>query len=89
MLMNKHQSGGGVMPKEQPQPNRSATTDQPVWLDGQDILLRLHISVRTLQYWRSKHMIPYNKVGKKIFYKESDVNAMIENNRVLPTPKKG
>lgn len=87
--MSSTLQGGGIMPNEQPQHNSSATMQQPIWLDGQDIMQRFHISARTLQHWRTNHIIPHSKVGKKIFYKESDVNAMLENSRVQPTTKKG
>lgn len=87
--MSSTLQGGGILPNEHPHHNSSAIIQQPVWLDGQDVMQRLHISARTLQYWRTNHIIPHSKVGKKIFYKESDVNAMIENSRVQPSAKKG
>jgi len=50
------------------------------WIDNHDIMMRLHISVRTLQSWRSKGWLPYSRIGKKIFYRESDLNDMLTNN---------
>ena len=46
------------------------------WLDKQDILTRLHISSRTLQRWRKKGIISFARIGKKIFYKESDLKKI-------------
>ena len=52
-------------------------------LDRQDILQMLHISVRTLQYWRTKGILPYSKIGNKIFYRQSDVEEMLRKNKVV------
>jgi predicted site-specific integrase-resolvase len=48
-----------------------------VWIDKQEIMMRLHISNRTLQNWRSKGILPFARIGKKIFYKESDLRNLL------------
>jgi len=53
-----------------------------VWMDKQDILQLLHISPRTLQHWRTKRILVYYKIGGKIFYKRSDVVAMLQTHIV-------
>jgi hypothetical protein len=50
---------------------------EELWIDKQEILMRLHISNRTLQTWRSKGIIPFARIGKKIFYKESDLRNLL------------
>ena len=50
------------------------------WIDKQDILTRMHISDRTLQNWRSKKLIPFSRICGKIFYRESDLQRLLENN---------
>jgi len=50
---------------------------EEIWIDKQEILMRLHISTRTLQTWRSKGIIPFARIGKKIFYKESDLMNLL------------
>lgn len=42
----------------------------------------LKISRRTLQQWRTDGVLPYIQMVGKIIYKESDINAMIENNYI-------
>jgi len=59
---------------DHPTPNESIPGE--VWLDKQDILTRMHISSRTLQTWRSSGMIPFSRIGRKIFYRESDLNKL-------------
>jgi hypothetical protein len=50
-----------------------------VWIDKQEIMMRLHISNRTLQNWRSKGILPFARIGKKIFYKESDLRNLLNS----------
>ncbi len=32
------------------------------WVDSQDVMQKLHISVRTLQYWRTNRLLPYSRI---------------------------
>jgi len=51
-------------------------------LDDKDVMLRLRICKRTLASLRADGVIPYSKIGKKILYKLSDIQAVIEANKV-------
>lgn len=53
-----------------------------VWLDKQDILQRMCISSRTLQQWRRKKILPYSRIGGKIYYKEADLLEVLEKGKV-------
>jgi len=53
-----------------------------VWLDKQDILQRMHISSRTLQQWRKKKILPYSRIGRKIWYREADLLELLEKAKV-------
>jgi hypothetical protein len=57
-----------------------AVPQQETWLDNQDILQRMHISLLTLQNWRSKRLLPYSKIFGKIYYKESDLQLLLISN---------
>ena len=49
---------------------------------------QLHISQRTLNNARSTGtgiIIPYHKIGSRVFYKQSDIEAYIENNTFTHT----
>lgn len=50
------------------------------WLDGQDVLLTLHISKRTLQTLRNNGTLPYSKIQGKFYYKVSDVEELLQSN---------
>lgn len=46
----------------------------------------LHISRRTMQKYRSNFILPYYKLGGRVIYKESDVEALFERNYRKPLP---
>jgi hypothetical protein len=39
-------------------------------------------SIHTVYYWTSKELIPFKKIGKKLFFKQSEINKWNENNRI-------
>lgn len=50
------------------------------WIDNQDVMQALHISVRTLQSLRSKGILPFSQINNKIFYLKQDVERILKNN---------
>lgn len=52
------------------------------WMDKRDVLEKLHISSRTLQTWRSNGLIPYKKIGRKIYYWYSDLIEVLKTKPV-------
>lgn len=50
------------------------------WIDNQDVMLQLHISLRTLQEFRAKGIIPFTKLGQKIYYKRQDIIDILNAN---------
>ena len=47
-------------------------------LDNQDLCMLLQFSKRSLQRYRSMKALPYIKIGKKSYYKVSDVREFIK-----------
>ena len=47
------------------------------WLDSQDVMQKLHVSVRTLQSWRTNGLLPYSRINNKIYYRKSDILALL------------
>jgi hypothetical protein len=43
------------------------------WLDTRQICDRLKISIRTLNYYRVRMLVPYTRFGNKCYYKMSDI----------------
>jgi len=56
------------------------------WIDGQDVMLALHISKRTLQTLRNNGVLPYSRINGKFYYKVSDIENLLESNYSHPEP---
>jgi predicted site-specific integrase-resolvase len=50
------------------------------WVDSQDVMQKFHISVRTLQNWRTNGLLPYSRLSGKIYYRKSDILAVLQKN---------
>ena len=50
------------------------------WIDGQEVMLALHISKRTLQSLRDNGTLPFSRINGKFYYKVSDLDALLESN---------
>ena len=46
---------------------------QDQWLDNQDLSRLLHVSVRSLQHYRSEGILPYKMMHKKAYYTKKGV----------------
>ena len=55
---------------------------QDQWLDNQDLSQLLHVSVRSLQRYRSLGILPYKLLHKKAYYTKDDVLRFLESNVV-------
>ena len=49
-----------------------------VYLTGEEVCERLKLSARTLQEYRSRGLLVFYKIGGKILYKQSDLQAMLD-----------
>jgi len=50
------------------------------WIDGQDVMLALNISKRTLQSLRDTNILPHSRINGKFYYKLSDLESLLETN---------
>lgn len=53
---------------------------QEKWIDGQEMMMTLHISKRTLQTLRDTGILKYSRINGKLFYKVSDLEKLLEKN---------
>jgi len=53
------------------------------WLDGQNVMQALHISPRTLQTLRTNGTLPFSRLGRKLFYKRSDILRILQDNYTM------
>ena len=71
---------------------RYCTTARPmlggeVYLTGEEVCSLLRLSTRTLLDYRDNGTIAYCKIGGKILYRQSDIQAMLEKH-YYSIPKK-
>ena len=48
-------------------------------MDAQDVCLALGISKRCLQNYRDNGLIPYSNIGGKFFYREVDIQEILDS----------
>ena len=47
------------------------------WIDNEQACKRLSAGIRTLQTLRDSRILPYTKIGGKVFYKPEDIEKML------------
>ena len=47
------------------------------WIDNRQACQRLSVSIRTLQTLRDSRILPFTKIGGKVFYKPEDIEKML------------
>lgn len=65
--------------------NLQAQDDQEAkeqWVENSDLARTLHLSLKTLQSYRERGVIGYSVVGRKIYYKRTDVISLLESGRI-------
>ena len=50
------------------------------WLDSQDVMMKLHISLRTLHKLRDSGALAYSRINNKIYFRRQDLEAILNNN---------
>lgn len=50
------------------------------WIEGQEVILALNISKRTLQSLRDNGTLPYSRINGKFYYKIADLEQLLESN---------
>ena len=52
------------------------------WLTQEEVCSMLRVSKRVLQYYRQQRKIPYSTIGNKAYFRESDIQRMLDANLV-------
>mgnify|MGYP002769174370 FL=1 len=91
LLSNEHTDTGMHAPQDlqtlQPMQNMQSQENQEVteqltplseWHDNYEVMEMFHISARTLQTLRSNGKLPFAKMGGRCYYKESDLQRLME-----------
>ena len=59
------------------------------WLTGGEVIRILRISMRTLQSYRDRGILPFAQIGRKIYYKASDIDEYLDRNYIKSVYQKG
>ena len=51
------------------------------WLDGQEVMQKLHISERTLLRLRQQRQLTFTRINRKFYYREGDVTRLLSSGR--------
>jgi|WetSurMetagenome_2_1015567.scaffolds.fasta_scaffold1278175_2 excisionase family DNA binding protein len=52
------------------------------WMSGEDVCCLLMISKRTLQSYRDRGILPFAQIGRKIYYKASDIDEYLDQHYI-------
>lgn len=64
-----------------PQPSPLPATYE--WIDSQQVLQLLNIKKTTLKKWRRSGIIPFSKIGGKVFYSLKEIESLLSRNTRL------
>jgi excisionase family DNA binding protein len=59
------------------------------WFTGDEVCRILCISKRTLQNYRDQRRISFYQIGRKIYYKATDVDDLLERHHIKSLYQKG
>lgn len=54
------------------------------WLTTLEVCKLLQVCKKTLQNYRDLGILPFSKIGNKIYYKQSDIQKCLEDHYVNP-----
>jgi hypothetical protein len=58
-------------------------------MTGDQVCLLLRISKRSLQNYRTQRILPFSQIGRKIYYKASDIETYLESHYIKSNNQKG
>lgn len=56
--------------------------DKEQWSGNEDVCELLKISMRTLQSYRDNGILPYSQIGRKSYYRMSDIENLISESQI-------
>lgn len=56
--------------------------EEDVFYDNQEFIQVMHISKKTAAIWRLNNVIAFSQVGGKIYYRQSDIKALLDSHRI-------
>jgi hypothetical protein len=66
-------------------PKQPFSNLQPIeqeWIEGKELAASLNISLRRLQYLRESGKLSFSTLGKKTYYRVSEVKSLLEKSNI-------
>jgi MerR family transcriptional regulator, repressor of the yfmOP operon len=67
----------------------SYNQNQKKWVTSEEVCHSLMISKRTLQSYRDRGILPFAQIGRKIYYKASDIDEYLDRHYIKANYQKG
>lgn len=61
---------------------------ESVWIENKELACRLNLSLRTLQTYRERGILGFSVIERKIYYKISEIQALINSGLITTRNKK-
>ena len=68
--------------------NEKVKEPKDVWLDNQEFMQYMKISKRLAQHYRDSGVITFSQIGSKIYYRLSDIEALLIKKSIKAHNKK-
>ena len=68
---------------------QNITVKNQKWLSGSDVCCLLMISKRTLMSYKAKGILPFAQIGRKIYYKASDIDEYLDQHYIKSNRQRG
>lgn len=56
--------------------------DSSKWMDNTEVCELFQISPRTLQSYRDKSVLSYSQIGRKCYYKTTDIEQLVSQSQI-------
>lgn len=67
------------------QPLNNALFIEQEWIEGKELVASLNISLRRLQFLRESGKLSFSTIGKKIYYRISELKLLLEQGKINST----
>lgn len=64
------------------QPSINTLFIEQEWIEGKELVTSLNLSPRRLQHLRESGMLSFSSIGKKIYYRISEVRLLLEQGKI-------
>lgn len=64
------------------QPSNNTLFIEQEWIEAKELATSLNLPPRRLQHLRERGVLSFSNIGKKIYYRISEVKSLLEQNKI-------